>query len=157
MIPISIRAPFQSTPSAWRETDSSQTPESVIPNFNPLPPQGGRPISARSSIEPCRFQSTPSAWRETCCCVSQLAHRQISIHSLRMEGDLLSRIYFDALAISIHSLRMEGDVSQLRKWKILLLFQSTPSAWRETTMPAHSRVRNMISIHSLRMEGDASY
>ena len=81
-----------------------------LPHFNPLPPHGGRPISARSSIEPCR----------------------ISIHSLRMEGDLVILLkislisYFNPLpphggrlisvytgfpgsGISIHSLRMEGD------------------------------------------------
>ncbi len=47
--------PFQSTPSAWRETPA---PVQVSPwafYFNPLPPHGGRLL----------FQSTPSAWRET--------------------------------------------------------------------------------------------
>ena len=33
----------------------------------------------------------------------------ISIHSLRMEGDLVKLIKFWAENISIHSLRMEGD------------------------------------------------
>ena len=79
----------------------------------------------------------------------------ISIHSLRMEGDIV----LDALAtglciISIHSLRMEGDqlllVSMLSHQhfnplpphggrrlssylpSMTFSFQSTPSAWRET-------------------------
>ena len=104
-----------------------------LPHFNPLPPHGGRPISARSSIEPCR----------------------ISIHSLRMEGDLVILLkislisYFNPLpphggrlisvytgfpgsGISIHSLRMEGD---------------SPYRRRKTDSQE-------ISIHSLRMEGD---
>ena len=34
--------------------------------------------------------------------------------------------------ISIHSLRMEGDCLKMREWKLSVSFQSTPSAWRET-------------------------
>ena len=82
------------------------------------------------------------------------------------------------MAISIHSLRMEGDDSELDELSSRLLFQSTPSAWRETyrgfpirppklyfnPLPPHGGRRfrlvsksfgSIISIHSLRMEGDA--
>ena len=60
-------------------------------------------------------------------------HRDISIHSLRMEGDKAALIYFVySTGISIHSLRMEGDI--------------------EITVITH--VTTTISIHSLRMEGD---
>ena len=55
----------------------------------------------------------------------------ISIHSLRMEGDVIRSFHDDTVCISIHSLRMEGDVYR-------------PSA----------SVTDKISIHSLRMEGD---
>ena len=81
--------------------------------------------------------------------------------------------------ISIHSLRMEGDAPSCSVVKRKNIFQSTPSAWRETSgtlhtailaryfnpLPPHggrrkhSRVctrRQRISIHSLRMEGDHS-
>ena len=34
------------------------------------------------------------------------------------------------------------------------VFQSTPSAWRETIMYFVSKMEKLISIHSLRMEGD---
>ena len=34
------------------------------------------------------------------------------------------------------------------------IFQSTPSAWRETLCPGGNMVHIVISIHSLRMEGD---
>ncbi len=55
---------FQSTPSAWRET------------------QLGDQMSAYIA-----FQSTPSVWRETLLAVSIELISDISIHSLRMEGD----------------------------------------------------------------------
>ena len=122
---------FQSTPSAWRETRNSAT------NWTTEP-----------------FQSTPSAWRETNRLTYAVHHSDISIHSLRMEGDLalsnqnLVPCYFNPLPphggrlkdqvvilfpilISIHSLRMEGDGDRFRAVNVLC-----------------------ISIHSLRMEGD---
>ena len=37
------------------------------------------------------FQSTPSAWRETCQCTLYAFGFRISIHSLRMEGDIWGR------------------------------------------------------------------
>ena len=56
------------------------------------------------------FQSTPSAWRETpLLCNSSIAF-VISIHSLRMEGDVTDAVAKNQMLISIHSLRMEGDV-----------------------------------------------
>ena len=124
---------FQSTPSAWRETqkhdlhgdfhsisihslrmegDYSFTISRIIlRNFNPLPPHGGR-LAYRSA---CRWKN------------------DISIHSLRMEGDTILFYTLKTSEISIHSLRMEGDRREL------------PDA-----VPAARR----ISIHSLRMEGD---
>ena len=80
------------------------------------------------------FQSTPSAWRETVIAAMMPYFSDISIHSLRMEGDLV------ATAIST----------------MVSTFQSTPSAWRETMCAARSVRRSDISIHSLRMEGDAA-
>ena len=63
------------------------------------------------SISRDGFQSTPSAWRETNSeFKAATAGMEISIHSLRMEGDQrfpFLTIY--AKHISIHSLRMEGD------------------------------------------------
>ena len=65
-----------------------------------------------TSIPPhsCTFQSTPSVWRETICGkVCSLFH-PISIHSLRMEGDVCPHVFL---------------LSDMK-------FQSTPSVWRET-------------------------
>ena len=122
--------------------------------FNPLPPHGGRqdklPVEAN-------FEN-------------------ISIHSLRMEGDrvhhlriqraknfnplpphggrhLTDNVFFSLSFISIHSLRMEGDILVLEIFPDDL-FQSTPSAWRETRLVIRLYIFRKISIHSLRMEGD---
>ena len=55
--------------------------------------------------------------------------------------------------ISIHSLRMEGDIKETPKTS-MKSFQSTPSAWRETYVSSDAFAASHISIHSLRMEGD---
>ena len=125
-------------------------------NFNPLPPHGGRP----AELERLRY---------IC---------EISIHSLRMEGDykggystIEAKMIFQSTPsawretdlvksnalnsfISIHSLRMEGDPKFWRTTKLSLTFQSTPSAWRETCFLSGVPSWDNISIHSLRMEGD---
>ena len=124
--------------------------------FNPLPPHGGRlPEDSVPAREPLQFQSTPSAWRETPFYGFIFPPGHISIHSLRMEGDVLGYSNTrDALAISIHSLRMEGDSPDFLIQLATQLFQSTPSAWRETGTVAETNFAQPISIHSLRMEGD---
>ena len=80
------------------------------------------------------FQSTPSAWR-----VTGLGRRggkapDISIHTLRMEGDLVT----DKITIQF------------------IKFQSTPSAWRVTSSQFNTGFNSLISIHTLRMEGDTA-
>ena len=121
---------FQSTPSAWRETDHPRGSHGCCAYFNPLPPHGGR---RRCYRYPWKLGG-------------------ISIHSLRMEGDWWIVCVGDR--ISIHSLRMEGDAAgqagtagrgdfnplpphggrlyHLHPLYANSLFQSTPSAWRET-------------------------
>ena len=93
-----------------------------------------------------------------------------------MEGDGNQKNYFFESVISIHSLRMEGDWRPTKSHKpqvhfnplpphggrpntimnefIKELFQSTPSAWRETFLRRPEHLPGKISIHSLRMEGD---
>ena len=127
---------FQSTPSAWRETEFGEGMAHVATDFNPLPPHGGRP------------DRLPQ----------RLAAHVISIHSLRMEGDPvrndLDRVewkYFNPLP-------PHGGRPPSRRSVIFLpLFQSTPSAWRETFVCCSFSFRFLISIHSLRMEGDPIY
>ena len=101
-------------------------------HFNPLPPHGGRPGAF------------------SCATMTQ----NISIHSLRMEGDIeITVITHVTTTISIHSLRMEGDIKETPKTS-MKSFQSTPSAWRETYVSSDAFAASHISIHSLRMEGD---
>ena len=63
---------------------------------------------------------------------SKALEAQISIHSLRMEGDSHTHDNKETLDISIHSLRMEGDLLYVYSVFTRFSFQSTPSAWRET-------------------------
>ena len=166
---------FQSTPSVWRETwdftfaqyreiisihslrvegDYRQsTCQHALDDFNPLPPCGGRQYQAGAMGLNLQFQSTPSVWRETKRGDNVTRYCDISIHSLRVEGDhstvrlSLTATDFNPLppcggrqrgadlqqlfAISIHSLRVEGDFC-----------------------PDQLRIALQISIHSLRVEGD---
>ena len=73
-----------------------------------------------------------------------------------MEGDVRVFPPVSMEIISIHSLRMEGDLDGHRQALGCMLFQSTPSAWRETEFLPKIGFRIGISIHSLRMEGDLS-
>ena len=132
---IALCVAFQSTPSAWRETGLWRKRSNFPTHFNPLPPHGGR----RPGYSPER------------------AGKSISIHSLRMEGDKTMvgkncrQRYFNPLPP--HGGRQDADRAALDA----LQFQSTPSAWRETSVMAECFECLYISIHSLRMEGDRFY
>ena len=146
---------FQSTPSAWRETkcSSSLPGRSSISihslrmegdasswialrrksNFNPLPPHGGRHQQLFNSQKERYFNPLPP-------------------HGGRPSWKFRKVCFWK---ISIHSLRMEGDRETLHVINDYILFQSTPSAWRETNTICISEIALHISIHSLRMEGDS--
>ena len=149
------RPKFQSTPSAWRETQTLPSLRRRWSNFNPLPPHGGRPFVHGTVI----------------------AVSGISIHSLRMEGDWSlpgcpekSR-YFNPLPPHGGRLSKTGTMTFCRRfqstpsaWRETIMrcfpsstgrFQSTPSAWRETPIACQFNNLQNISIHSLRMEGDS--
>ena len=56
------------------------------------------------------FQSTPSAWRVTRRKTGHAGHDDISIHTLRVEGDqTAAQLEGIVSKISIHTLRVEGD------------------------------------------------
>ena len=59
-----------------------------------------------------------------------------------------------AIPISIHSLRVEGDRVPPCSLISVIIFQSTPSVWRETGPSKSIDLPEAISIHSLRVEGD---
>ena len=80
----------------------------------------------------------------------------ISIHSLRMEGDIQADIFKEGAGhISIHSLRMEGD----QKWNELRSgiehFNPLPPHGGRHLVKLIRFWAENISIHSLRMEGDS--
>ncbi len=85
----SARRSFQSTPSAWRETEKLPSVNNSEIHFNPLPPHGGR--------------QEVSAWR-----IKQI----INFNPLPPHGGrpALGRTINLSICISIHSLRMEGDI-----------------------------------------------
>ena len=82
---------FQSTPSAWRETQQCHFIVSII----------------GISIHSLRMEGDMLTGGNT------RTKSIISIHSLRMEGDITNGEYNTIRNISIHSLRMEGDDSML--------------------------------------------
>ena len=56
---------FLSTPSARRATRAPMWLATLVHNFYPRPPRGGRPRQRRQLVKPRRFLSTPSARRAT--------------------------------------------------------------------------------------------
>ena len=106
---------------------------------------------------------------------------QISIHALRVEGDVdggpnqrhnnyfyprppgggrhkyLRRSVCPA-GISIHALRVEGDPQTVCDPPMCRRrFLSTPSGWRATAEYARRKRAESISIHALRVEGDQGH
>ena len=149
---------FLSTPSGWRATGIPCKINTVLFDFYPRPPGGGRPPYPIFSGTVCLFLSTPSGWRATFPPDRHTLNSEISIHALRVEGD--------AKCVS-----PEADVC---------IFLSTPSGWRATMSPRKRGVglkyfyprppgggrrttagtlslRVDISIHALRVEGDRTF
>ena len=149
------RDKFQSTPSAWRVTRATY----LLPETSP------------------QFQSTPSAWRVTSGGSRLGRNQQISIHTLRMEGDnfinnIIAHIKgFQSTPSAWRVTKVGQWVAQTKgfqstpsAWRVtssncLLTglpgsFQSTPSAWRVTVAVIAGHLGHLISIHTLRMEGD---
>ena len=74
-----------------------------------------------------------------------------------MEGDR-RRVYVPtALRISIHALRVEGDITLRGDVQARQRFLSTPSGWRATAQVIVVEAPRVISIHALRVEGDGLY
>ena len=102
--------PFQSTPSAWRETDNIVVEDNYTTiSIHSLRMEGDTVLDV-TVFMPLAFQSTPSAWRETRHCPRNSTSNR-NFNPLPPHG---GRLY------------KSGNVCGA--W----LFQSTPSAWRET-------------------------
>ena len=149
-------------------------------NFYPRPPGGGRLGSQGRRVRRAEFLSTPSGWRATRRCGQLVRGYAISIHALRVEGDMYAAyLYRRRREISIHALRVEGDwlrdvitaynfsfLSTPSGWRATAKIRlcdsrskvlSTPSGWRATTGRCRRRRRSGISIHALRVEGDTPF
>ncbi len=121
---------FQSTPSVWRETKCNCA-ESRYPDFNPLPPCGGRPHGKITSWTNGDFNPLPPC-----------GGRQS-----RFRDSTFSK-YFNPLP------PCGGRPIPATMRRRHLRFQSTPSVWRETAIVDLLIDSLPISIHSLRVEGD---
>ena len=169
---------FQSTPSVWRETTSGII-TTAARTFQSTPSVWRETSPETAMTVPCTFQSTPSVWRETRQAAEYCGREPISIHSLRMEGDLMQE------AVTLTGLEFQSTPSVWREtplqttmtnfkafqstpsvWRETIpsnfalravVFQSTPSVWRETVLSEQFLFQCGISIHSLRMEGDSEY
>ena len=101
-------------------------------DFYPRPPGGGRRVWQEKKANCFSFLSTPSGWRATVADPDTGKYSIISIHALRVEGDL-----DDVLVVCARE-----------------AFLSTPSGWRATVLGFVGIAAAVISIHALRVEGD---
>ena len=132
MIDSKLQSAFQSTPSAWRETVVSSPNTPYIFSFQSTPSAWRETEQRGTSGALYKFQSTPSAWRETYDGWGADMAAEISIHSLRMEGDTRNSLtpekFKDFNPLPPHG----GRPPRGSRTGTQGLFQSTPSAWRET-------------------------
>ena len=103
-VPISIHA-------LRVEGDAVSTADTLShsTHFYPRPPGGGRRSAGSRCAPASRFLSTPSGWRATETRRGKPRPWAISIHALRVEGDIQLEPPAFANGISIHALRVEGD------------------------------------------------
>ena len=107
---------FQSTPSAWRETQKFCS-KLVCFIFQSTPSAWRETLRHASiSVIVSSFQSTPSAWRETAC-VSKIGTQAHNFNPLPPHGGRRKDhpVWTEWSLISIHSLRMEGDLVAYRR------------------------------------------
>ena len=145
---------FQSTPSAWRETGQdhgTRLCRSISIHslrmegdyidlgylcggvyFNPLPPHGGRPepnlklVTVPISIHSLRMEGDSPI-------VTNIRNISIHFNPLPPHGGRLGISFFLNIANNFNPLPPHGGrlIKLLQRSK-LDIFQSTPSAWRET-------------------------
>ena len=109
---ISIHAPREGG------DDTSSRLAALTENFNPRPPRGGRPHSARLSFSPARFQSTPPARGATQHIITHRGFRHISIHAPREGGDIVIQIIAVRLVAFQSTPPARGATESLHPWPI---------------------------------------
>ena len=123
-------------------------------DFNPLPPHGGRQQERHIEQLSATFQSTPSAWRETFFSSAVRRRENISIHSLRMEGDDGNRITSQTQAHFNPLPPHGGRLFLFRRKTERKHFNPLPPHGGRRPQARQQELNRHISIHSLRMEGD---
>ena len=169
---------FLSTPSGWRATFTRWGKTTCRFRFLSTP-SGWRATSASTAFNPSAplFLSTPSGWRATVYTARDKPIRRISIHALRVEGDVGVPPVHARGVISIHALRVEGDSLKMQAGTVFTDFYPRPPGGgrRDTVTPVTVGVFDfyprppgggrqvfvrtckgvtIISIHALRVEGD---
>ena len=127
----SVTICFLPAPSRWRATGTGMSMQTAVQisihalrvegdhlplsflhtvlYFYPRPPGWRATTVGRIACAFEQFLSTPSGWRATTRLLNQFQKNFISIHALRVEGDLSSSQRACPRSISIHALRVEGD------------------------------------------------
>ena len=112
-------------------------------HFNPLPPHGGRPRFIFQPPFRKGFQSTPSAWRETALFLRFFGWKRyfnpLPPHGGRPVNVLPNPISWYFNPLPPHGGRHSWDKSDTET----VQFQSTPSAWRETSCSHRVTLRNV--------------
>ena len=108
--------------------------------FYPRPPGGGRQYHSRTGSERLIFLSTPSGWRATCCKNTPTSFKASTFLSTPSgwRATILFCSHSVERSISIHALRVEGDMNGARELEQLCIFLSTPSGWRATYKAQYS-------------------
>ena len=116
------------------EGDSPCVLNSVaVDDFYPRPPGGGRPLGHGRSLCAAKFLSTPSGWRATTEQLYTAMENDISIHALRVEGDVEYNIVNVTEQMHFYPRPPGGGRLILAdESKRLTIFLSTPSGWRAT-------------------------
>ena len=116
----------------------------------------GDKSSTSSQTDGNAFQSTPSVWRVTGLFFWISTPTDISIHTLRVEGDVVLKKSIDDVV------KFQSTPSVWRVTTTILTnttkikkFQSTPSVWRVTQKSGSKKPDTKISIHTLCVEGDS--
>ena len=102
-------------------------------NFYPRPPCGGRPLIFITGLSLLGFLSTPSVWRATQRHIKRFLLLQHFYPRPPCGGRQIKRLPQGFhVVISIHALRVEGDVGTQYEDTDTYKFLSTPSVWRAT-------------------------
>ena len=125
--PLSVRTLFISIHALRVEGDAGPLHHAARRvDFYPRPPGGGRPRGRCENIIILRFLSTPSGWRATLSC-SRANQRLIFLST---PSGWRATAYLHGFAfwrvISIHALRVEGDMSPRKRGVGLKYFYPRP-------------------------------